>query len=181
MRIISGIYRGRTIKFPNSKAVRPTTDKVKESLFNHLTNEIDFEGITVCDIYAGSGSLGLEALSRGAGFIDFVESNFSVSKVLQENISLLQADKFCYIYKTEAVKFSRITNHKQYDLILADPPFYKYDIYEVFNNIVKNEFIKKGGIFIIERSIQTMEKDIENFGAEPYKRIGDSNIFKFYI
>jgi len=181
MRIISGIYRGRPIKFPNSKAVRPTTDKVKESLFNHLSNEFDFEGISVCDIYAGSGSLGLESLSRGAQLVHFVESNFAVGKVLQENISSLDANDYCYIYKMEAIKFSRLAKHEQYDLILADPPFYKYDVYDVFVNLVKNEFVKKGGLIIIERSIQTLDKDIENFKTEPFKRIGDSCIFKFFM
>lgn len=179
MRIIAGEFRGRTIKFPNSKAVRPTTDKVKESLFNHLYNEIDFEEISVLDIYAGSGALGLETLSRGAGSIHFVENNFQVGKVLQENIDSLGVGEYCYVYKMEAIKFSRLAQHQSYDLILADPPFFKYDVYDVFTNIIDNGFVKPGGMVIIERSIQTLDKDISNFKTEPFKRIGDSCIFKF--
>ena len=78
MRIIAGEYRGRTIKFPKSKLVRPTTDKNKEAIFNMLKQYVAFDGIKVCDIYAGSGSLGLEALSRGADEIHFVEKDFKV-------------------------------------------------------------------------------------------------------
>ena len=83
MRIIAGQFKGRVIKFPNSKLVRPTTDKTKESIFNYLVHSINFDGVKVCDIYAGSGSLGLEALSRGAAEVHFVEKDFHVSKMLQ--------------------------------------------------------------------------------------------------
>ncbi len=179
MRIISGIYKGRTVKFPKSKLVRPTTDKVKETLFNILTNQIDFDEIKVCDIYAGSGSLGLESLSRGAAKVHFVEQSFNVAKILEENIESLGAGKFCRIFKMDAVKYSRISDNETYDLILADPPFFKDDIHIVATNILEREFLNSGGIFIIERSIQTEKKDTEAFGIVPFKKIGDSLIYKF--
>ncbi|MCX7798161.1 MAG: 16S rRNA (guanine(966)-N(2))-methyltransferase RsmD [Melioribacter sp.] len=179
MRIIAGKYGGRIIKFPNSKFVRPTTDKVKESLFNYLSNQIDFEGIKVCDVYAGSGSLGLEALSRGAREIHFVEKNFFVSKVLKENIASLQAEDKCRIYKIDAIKFSKMKNHEEYDLILADPPFFKDDIYIVIKNFLERNYLKKNGIILVERSIQTKQKDISNFNIEPFRKIGDSFIYLF--
>ncbi len=179
MRIIAGEFRGRTVKFPNSKLVRPTTDKVKESLFNFLTNYIDFDGITVCDIYAGSGSLGLEALSRGAVRADFVEKNFPVAKNLKNNIKTLGCENITRVFNMPAVRFSRISEHNKYDLIIADPPFFHYDIHEAFKNILKNGFLADDGVFIIERSVQTKDKDIEAFECEPFKRIGDSLIYKF--
>lgn len=179
MRIISGTYKGRTIKFPNSKLVRPTTDKVKESLFNYLSNQIDFDGIKVCDIYAGSGSLGLEALSRGAEEVHFVEKDFFVVKVLKENILSLDAEDKCKIFKTEALRFSKMKNHEVYDLILADPPFFKDDIHTVVHNLLERNFLSENGILLVERSIQTKEKDIENFQCEPFKKIGDSLIYFF--
>ena len=178
MRVISGKYRSRPIKAPNPKFTRPTTDKVKESLFNILYNSIDFDGMNVLDIYAGSGALGLEALSRGAAHVDFIEVNFSVGKILKSNISSLQADDFCRVIKTSALKFSAGTNHEKYDLIFADPPFFKYDILDVYKNIIENDFLAEEGIFIIERSIQTKEKDSEILG-EPFKQIGDSLIYWF--
>ncbi|MEG8946588.1 16S rRNA (guanine(966)-N(2))-methyltransferase RsmD [Rosettibacter firmus] len=179
MRIIAGKYKGRIIKFPNSKLVRPTTDKVKESLFNYLSNQIDFEGIKVCDIYAGSGSLGLEALSRGAAEVHFVEKDFFVVKVLKENILSLDAEENCKIYKTEAIKFTRMKNHDKYDLILADPPFFKNDIHMVVRNIIERNYLIENGIMIVERSVQTKSEDTENFKCEPFKKIGDSLIYLF--
>ena len=179
MRIIAGKFKGRVIKFPNSKLVRPTTDKTKESIFNYLAHSIDFEGIKVCDIYAGSGSLGLEALSRGAAEVHFVEKDFHVSRMLQENISSLGADEECKIFRLDAVRFSKITGHDKYDLILADPPFFKDDIHEVVKNIIEKEFLTKDGILLIERSIQTKKKDEENFKKEHFRRLGDSLIYLF--
>ncbi len=180
MRIISGKYGGRIIRFPNSKLVRPTTDKVKESLFNYLSHSIDFENIKVCDIYAGSGSLGLEALSRGAAQIHFVEKDFHVVKTLEFNINSLKAKDFCKIFKMEAVKFSKIKDHDTYDLILADPPFFKDDVHTLVQNLIERRYLSANGVMLIERSIQTKEKDIENFKCEPFKKIGDSMIYRIH-
>ncbi len=179
MRIIAGKYRGRVVKFPKSKLVRPTTDRTKESLFNYLNNKINFDEISVCDIYAGSGSLGLEALSRGAGEIHFVEKNFNVAKVLRENIASLEAKEYCRVFKMEAVKFSRMAEHSSYDLILADPPFFNDDIHEVVKNLIENNFLNEEGMLIIERSVQTESKDIAAFGIGPSRKIGDSLIYEF--
>ncbi len=178
MRIISGKFGGRTIKFPNSKLVRPTTDKVKESLFNYLVHSIDFDGIKVCDIYAGSGSLGLEALSRGADEVHFVEKDFHVAKTLEANIQSLGAHDGCKIFKMEAVKFSKIREHDVYDLILADPPFFKDDVHTLVDNLLERNYLGENGIMLIERSIQTQENDVKHFKNEPFKRIGDSLIYK---
>ena len=115
MRIIAGEYRGRTIKFPKSKLVRPTTDKNKEAIFNMLKQYVMFDDIKVCDIYAGSGSLGLEALSRGAEEVHFVEKDFKVQKMLKENIESLKASDYCTVFKMEAIRFSKLKEHDQYD------------------------------------------------------------------
>lgn len=179
MRIIAGKFRGRILKFPKSKLVRPTTDKNKEAIFNYLQNYISFDGIKMCDIYAGSGSLGLEALSRGAAEVHFVEKNFQVSKVLKENVDSLNSIENCKIFKMEAVKFSRREEHDIYDLIIADPPFFKDDIHQLIENLFNNNFLTKNGLIIVERSIQTREKDVNMFGIEPFKKLGDSLIYQF--
>lgn len=181
MRIIAGKYKGRKIKFSNSKLVRPTTDKNKESIFNYLVHSIDFDGIKVCDIYAGSGSLGLEALSRGADVIHFVEKDFHVSKMLQENISSLDAEDSCKVFRMEAIRFSKMTEHERYDLILADPPFFKDDIHQVVKNILEKNFLTEDGLLLVERSIQTKKVDQEAFNLEPFKRLGDSLIYQFKL
>jgi 16S rRNA (guanine966-N2)-methyltransferase len=178
IRIISGKFKGRFIKVPDSKLIRPTTDRVRETLFNLLNNKIDFNGIKVLDIYAGSGSLGLECMSRGADEIHFVEKNFPIYKNLQENISSLDSEAGCRIFKMEALKFSQISDHNKYDLILADPPFFRDDIYKVVENLKNNNYLNDSGFIIIERSIQTKEKDFTNLKTEPFKIIGDTCLYE---
>jgi 16S rRNA (guanine966-N2)-methyltransferase len=178
MRIISGEFKGRRINVPDSKFIRPTTDRVRETLFNLLNNKIDFANRKVLDIYAGSGSLGLECLSRGASEIHFVEKNFQIYKNLQENINSLNAGENCKIYKMEAVKYSQMFENLDYDLIIADPPYFKDDIYKVVENLLINKYFAEEGFMIIERSIQTKEKDIDNFKVEPFKIIGDSCLYE---
>jgi len=179
MRIISGKFKGRFIKVPDSKLIRPTTDRVRETLFNLLNNRINFTGIKVLDLYSGSGSLGLECLSRGASEVHFVEKNFVIYKNLSENIHSLESDDKCSIYKMDTVKFTESIRTHKYDLILADPPFFKDDIYKAVENIFKNRFLSdETSILLVERSIQTKEKDIENFGVEPFRIIGDACLYE---
>jgi 16S rRNA (guanine966-N2)-methyltransferase len=179
MRIISGEFGGRIIKMPKSKLVRPTTDKNKEAIFNYLSNKFDFDGILACDLYAGSGSLGLEILSRGAAQVHFVEQNYLVYKNLQENISALSVIERSRLFKMTSLKFTSLVNHDKYDFIIADPPFFKDDIHRVVKNIIENKFVTSGGILIIERSVQTEKNDVKNFEKHPIKKLGDSLIYEF--
>ena len=179
MRIIAGELGGRIIKVPKSKLVRPTTDKNKEAIFNYLSNKIDFNELKVCDMYAGTGSLGLESLSRGAPEVHFVEQNYTVYNNLLSNIDTLSVSESSKVFKMSCLKFSNMNDHDQYDLILADPPFFKDDIYKVVSNLLNNNYLSVGGILLIERSIQTKKEDIENFGIEPFKKLGDSLIYEF--
>ena len=178
MRIISGELKGRLIKVPDSKFIRPTTDRVRETFFNLLNNRLSFDNISVLDLYSGSGSLGLECLSRGAASVDFVEKNFAIYKNLQENIRSLNLGEKSSVHKMEAVKFTALTKHTQYDLILADPPFFKDDIYKVVENILTNRYLADDSYLFIERSIQTKEKDINNLKSEPFKIIGDTCLYQ---
>lgn len=177
MRIISGKFKGRIITSPNSKYIRPMTDRVRVTLFDILTNKIDFNGLKVLDIYSGSGSIGLECLSRGADEVHFVEQNFTIYKNLVKNIESLGVEAQCKIYKMEALKFSRMEEHKKYNLIFADPPFFKDDIYAAVENILAKDFLLQNGSIIIQRSIQTKEKDKLYFEVDPFKIIGDSCLY----
>lgn len=179
MRIISGDLGGRFIKVPDSKLIRPTTDRVRKTLFDLLNNRIDFRGISVLDIYAGSGSLGFECISRGAIEVNFVEKNFVIYKNLEDNIKSLQVDQSVKIYKMDAVRFSSELKDLRYDLILADPPFFKNDIYTVVQNLFKNNFLRdENSLLVIERSVQTRKQDTESLGAEPFKVIGDTCLYE---
>jgi len=178
MRIISGKFKGRYINVPKSNLIRPTTDRVRETLFNLLANMVDLNNVKVLDLYAGSGSLGLECFSRGAGEVYFVEKDYMIYKNLIANITSLDIKSNCYVKKIPALKFSATKPESGYDLIFADPPFFKYDIYDVVDNLIRNNFFHSTTIMVIERSIQTKEKDTENFNTEPFKIIGDTCLYK---
>jgi 16S rRNA (guanine966-N2)-methyltransferase len=143
-----------------------------------LNNKISFEGIKVLDLYAGSGALGFESLSKGAEEIHFVEKNRVIYKNLEENIKTLKAENYCTIYKIPALKFSLLKKAAQYDLIFADPPFFKDDIYNVVENLLANGYFHKQTLMIIERSIKTKQKDAVNFKTQPFKIIGDACLYE---
>ena len=178
LRITSGYLKGRYINVPKSEFVRPTTERVRETIFNILSNRISFDGIKVLDMYSGSGALGFECLSRGAEDVHFVEKNSIIYRTLEENIKLLQVERNCTIFKMPAIKFTSLKKKVEYDLILADPPFFKDDIYNVVENILNNRYLVNESFMIIERSIQTKQKDIENFKVEPFKIIGDACLYE---
>lgn len=179
LRIIAGQYKGRFILAPSTIKTRPTTDRVRETLFNLLENEFSFGGANVLDLYAGSGALGFESISRGAESVTFIEQSYPVYKNLQANISSLGINDQCKVIKRSAVAFTGSTPDEPFSLILADPPFFKYDIYDVVKQIFANGFLASGGMVIVERSVQTMEKDIEGFGKEPFRKIGDTRLYRF--
>ena len=178
LRLTSGYLKGRFINVPKSDLIRPTTERVRETLFNILSNKISFDGIKVLDLYSGSGALGFECLSRGAAEVHFVEKNAVIYKNLEVNINELNVEKECKIFKMSALKFSSMKENRKYDLVLADPPFFKDDIYIVVENIFNNKYISNDGFMIVERSIQTKQKDIESFNVEPFKIIGDACLYE---
>ena len=178
LRITAGYLKGRYINVPKSDLVRPTTERVRETIFNILNNKISFDNIKVLDLYSGSGALGFECLSRGASEVHFVEMNSVIYRTLAENINQLQAEDRCQIFKMPAIKFSSLKANDSYDLILADPPFFKNDIYNVVANILDNKYLRSDCLMIIERSVQTKQQDIDNFKLEPFKIIGDACLYE---
>ena len=123
MRIIAGTLRRRLIKAPKGLITRPTTDRVRESLFNLVVNRMDLEDAHVLDLFAGTGSLGFEAISRGATAVTFVEENGRVLKCCRENAALLGVEEACTFFQADAVQFLRTYGGPAFDLILADPPY----------------------------------------------------------
>ena len=149
-----------------------------EKVADLLNNKIDFENIKVLDLYSGSGALGLECLSRGSSEVHFVEKNFSIYSNLLTNINSLGVSDRCKVHKMETLKFVNLFPGRDFDLILADPPFFKDDIYKVVESVLANKYLNSDGLMIIERSIQTKEKDIEHFKTEPFKVIGDACLYE---
>ncbi|NLO70519.1 MAG: 16S rRNA (guanine(966)-N(2))-methyltransferase RsmD [Porphyromonadaceae bacterium] len=152
MRIIGGKFKARRIDVPHTITARPTTDFAKEGLFNLLNNKIDFEGISVLDLFAGTGSVGFEFISRDARSVICVEESKKhvsfIRKTCQllkiENLMVVTGDVFRYISGTK-IKF---------DLVFADPPYELERLEEIPDLIFKNELLKPEGLFVLEHSIK---------------------------
>ncbi|MFL5479458.1 MAG: 16S rRNA (guanine(966)-N(2))-methyltransferase RsmD [Gemmatimonadaceae bacterium] len=121
MRIVAGRWRGRRINAPAGSLVRPTLDRVREAWMSIL--QLDLPGARVLDLYAGSGALGLEALSRGAVSADFVEKNPRSLRALEENIAVLDARAMAKIHRKSALAFAELLEPLSYDVVFADPPY----------------------------------------------------------
>ncbi|MCK4921833.1 MAG: 16S rRNA (guanine(966)-N(2))-methyltransferase RsmD [Bacteroidales bacterium] len=161
MRIISGKYKGRIISPPKNFKARPTTDRARESLFNILSNTIDFDKINVLDLFSGTGSVGFEFASRGAKYVEMIELNFKHFKHLKDtiklmsidNIKVIRADFFHYIRKKK----------NSFDIVFADPPFDMENFETVPELILNSNLLSKNGLLIIEHSKSFNFKTIEGF------------------
>lgn len=122
MRIISGTYRSRTIITSKGDATRPTTDRARESLFNILSHNFDLDGIRVLDLFAGSGAFGLEALSRGASHVTFVENDRKALEAIAANIKSFDAEAAVSVIRLDVYKWLSGASGT-YDLVFADPPY----------------------------------------------------------
>jgi 16S rRNA (guanine966-N2)-methyltransferase len=121
MRIIAGEWRGRVIKAPKDQRVRPTADRAREAWMSIL--QYDIPGARVVDLFAGSGALGLEALSRGAEFCDFVELSDSALRAIRENAESLGAADRMAVHRGDAVRFVQKRAGRPWDIAFADPPY----------------------------------------------------------
>ena len=128
MRIAGGRFRGRVLTAPSSMLTRPTSDKVREALFNiliHGIEDFEIEGARVLDLFAGTGALGLEALSRGAAYCLFVEDNADARGVIRENIEALGVTGASKVWRRDATKLGRASPMQPFQLLFADPPYGK--------------------------------------------------------
>ncbi|MBI5745770.1 MAG: 16S rRNA (guanine(966)-N(2))-methyltransferase RsmD [Nitrospirae bacterium] len=151
MRVISGIARGRKIRAPKGMELRPTSDRVKESLFNIIRDRV--EGCRFLDLFSGTGNIGIEAISRGAAWVTFVERDPRFLKSIRENLSLIGLESGCEIISSGAAEYIKkgAKEGKQFNIIFVDPP-YKSDILEkeIFPLLGETEILAKGGVVVVE-------------------------------
>ena len=154
MRVITGIYKGRRLKTLEGSAVRPTSDRMRETLFNILAPRI--EGARFLDLCAGSGAIGIEALSRGAGQVTFVESSRKSSTVISENLRHCEIrNGYTFIARDALMTLKYLAQEKQqFDLIYFDPP-YDSELYSpVLWQIARGNLLTEDGILIVEHRRQ---------------------------
>ena len=121
IRIIAGEFKGRRLKTPTGRSVRPTADRVREAWFSILQRAV--RGARVLDLFAGSGALGLESLSRGAVSADFVEVHRASLAAIKANVQALKVEERVTIHRVDAVRFAERLQPGQYDVAFADPPY----------------------------------------------------------
>lgn len=147
MRIIAGDYKGRRLYVPKDKLIRPTTDKVKEAIFSMLTHQI--YDSTVLDLFAGTGNLGLEALSRGAAYCYFGDNAQASIALIKKNIEYCRAEERSLLIPGDFKKVLAQVR-KPCDLIFLDPPYQRDMLIDVIPLIEEAGILKEGGIIVAE-------------------------------
>jgi len=175
MRIIGGTLKGKTILPPNGYKARPTTDFAKEGLFNILTNEYEFEGLQVLDLFGGTGAISYEFASRGVGRVYCVEM-----LPLHANFIKSQASKFglknLTVVHHNVFDFLEIC-HEKFDIIFADPPYAIEGLGEIPNKIFSKDILHDGAYLILEHGDDYNFQDHPNFKKE--KKYGNVH-FSFF-
>ncbi|HEX8304892.1 MAG TPA: 16S rRNA (guanine(966)-N(2))-methyltransferase RsmD [Jatrophihabitans sp.] len=152
-RIVGGQARGRRLAVP-PRATRPTSERAREALFNTLRGELDLTGARVLDLYAGSGAVGLEALSRGAKAAVFVESDRRAATVLQDNITALRLEG-ATVHRCPAATFlSAVGAAEPFDLVFLDPPYSvpTASVSTLLAALAEDRWLVPGGVVVVERS-----------------------------
>jgi 16S rRNA (guanine966-N2)-methyltransferase len=156
-RIVAGQWGGRRLKTPKGDGTRPTSDRVREAMFSSLESELGgLDGCRVLDLFAGSGALGLEALSRGAGHADLVESDRQAASVIARNIAELDATE-AHLHRTTVERFVGDLPPEPYDLVLLDPPYAMGtdEVGVLLTAVVQAGAFDPDGVVMVERSTRT--------------------------
>lgn len=173
MRIIAGEWRGRSIEAPPGSATRPTADRVRETLFSMLASRLgSFEELRVADLFAGSGALGFEALSRGAASVTFVESDGRAAAVIRRNAAKLAADERVRLILGSALALPR---SEAFDLILADPPYAPGSGSAAVHSVLNAGWLTRGGWLSVETS-RGEAADPAELAVDSFRDVGRARI-----
>lgn len=181
MRIISGRFGGRRLTSFKADHIRPTTDRIKEVIFNKLQSDID--GARVLDLFSGTGNLSLEALSRGASFVDSVEKHPRSVDIIKKNMQLLGISKeeMC-ISKKDVFSFLKQPFTQGYDVILIDPPFTEEIADEVLQALSASSLSQfPSKIFIEAGKREMLREDYGPIRQKELKNYGDKSLGIYYI
>ena len=180
MRVISGFLKGRAIEGYDIDGTRPTMDRVKESLFGMIQDNL--KDSVVLDLFAGSGQLGIEAISNGAKLCYFTDNNSEVIKILNHNVSNLNIKEKTKVILTDWKKFlnESALNNRKFDLIFVDPP-YDYQVYEkILEKVANLDLLNPGGLIILEHHNLKLDDKYQNLSLYKTKKYGNKsvNIYK---
>lgn len=176
LRIISGRFRQKRLHLPDEKTTRPTTDRVREAVFNILLHQYHFrfEETTVLDAFAGSGAIGLESLSRGAKHVYFVEQDAKVRAVLQKNIKLMLGEDQTTVFSTDLLKLGKAP--QAVELVFLDPPYHAGLIELSCLHLYKQGWIQNSTLVCIESSSKNIPSSIPSFKQLEQRMYGQSGV-----
>lgn len=178
-RIIGGNWKGKKVHFIATEGLRPTTDRVRETVFNWLM--FDVRDALCLDCFAGSGSLGMEALSRGASHVDFFEMNRAAAKKLQANVNELHGAS-ATIHQTDAIKRLQFSPDQPYDIVFIDPPFRKELLPKTIDALVDNGWLKDGTLVYLEREKELMSVALpDSWQQTKHKQAGQVDYSLFEV
>jgi len=176
LRIISGRFRQKRLYLPDEKTTRPTTDRVREAVFNILLHQyhVRFEEITILDTFAGSGAMGLESFSRGAKHVYFVEQDAKVRAILQKNIKLLFGENQTTVFNSDLLKLGKALN--AVDLVFLDPPYNLGLTEPACLHLLKQGWIQKNTLVCIESAAKNIPSFIPSFKQLEQRVYGQTGI-----
>jgi 16S rRNA (guanine966-N2)-methyltransferase len=176
MRIVGGALRGRAIIAPKSKAIRPTADRLRESLFNILIHSFDdpVTGARVLDLFAGTGALGIEALSRGAAFALFVDEGAEARALLRENVAALGLGGTSKIFRRNATKLGEPNPLAPFSLAFLDPPYGQGLATEALNSARAGGWLTPDALIVVEEATKAQFATPEGFHEIDRRRYDDT-------
>ncbi|HBO84401.1 MAG: 16S rRNA (guanine(966)-N(2))-methyltransferase RsmD [Deltaproteobacteria bacterium GWC2_42_11] len=181
MRIIAGIAKGKRLFAPQGLSIRPTSDKVREAIFNILGKEFCYKA--VLDLFAGTGAMGIETLSRGAEHAVFVDNNASALRIIKKNLDTCGLTERYNIIKMDVIKAlqpSAFRLGKGFNLIFIDPPYRREDAGTILELIEKNKLLADDGIIVLETSKRTgVDESLLRLKEFDVRRYGDT-VVRFY-
>lgn len=175
MRVISGKFKGRKLVSFEADNIRPTTDRVKETLFNKLMGYM--EGARVLDLFSGTGNLAIECLSRGAAWVDIVENHRKSLGIIRENMALLKLNEGYKIHSEDAFRFIRDYTGPKFDVVLADPPFTESYAHDLATQIGASQLLDSGSVLVIEASSkERMDEAYPGLNRLDRRTFGDKHL-----
>ena len=180
MRVIAGFYKGRRLERIQNDSIRPTSDRVKEALFSILGEKII--NCRFLDLFAGSGGIGIEAMSRGAEEVIFIDSSWDSIKILKNNLKNIGLEDKAEVYNTSYTNgINKLSlRKKQFDIIYVDPPYKSNFSHNALKRIFKDNILAEYGIIILEHSIkESLEEEIVEYELFKKKTYGNTQLL-FY-
>jgi 16S rRNA (guanine966-N2)-methyltransferase len=179
MRIVGGKFKGRAIEGPTTGDTRPTSDRTRESIFNILAHGIadfELEGARVLDLFAGTGALGLEALSRGARFCQFIEESAEARGIIRKNADSLGAIGLAKIWRRDATDLGPCAPQTPFNLVFADPPYNKGMGEKALRALVHGTWLFPNAIIVLEESVEAVVNEVTGLNLIDTRDYGDTRI-----